>query len=62
MPGPRPAARQLKDDDPCSRRSGTRWAGIERIFRIMALLLPQAGLHDAYVRLRSANPVIRADR
>ena len=34
---------------------------IERIFRVMALLLPHAGLHDAYVGLRSANPVVRAN-
>jgi hypothetical protein len=27
----------------------------------MALLLPHTGLHDAYVGLRSANPVIRAN-
>ena len=29
---------------------------LERIFRLMALLLPQAGLHDAYVGVRSSNP------
>ena len=34
---------------------------LERIFRLMALLLPQAGLHDAYVGVRSANPTIRAN-
>ena len=34
---------------------------LERIFRLMALLLPQAGLHDAYVGVRSSNPTVRAN-
>jgi ATP:ADP antiporter, AAA family len=34
---------------------------LERIFRLMALLLPQAGLHDAYVGVRSSNTTIRAN-
>jgi AAA family ATP:ADP antiporter len=34
---------------------------LERIFRLMALLLPQTGLHDAYVGVRSSNPTIRAN-
>ena len=34
---------------------------LERIFRLMALLLPQAGLHDAYVGVRSSNPIVRAN-
>ena len=34
---------------------------LERIFRVMALLLPHAGLHDAYVGLRSSNPVVRGN-
>ena len=34
---------------------------LERIFRVMALLLPHAGLHDAYVGLRSSNPTIRGN-
>ena len=34
---------------------------IERIFRLMALLLPQSGLHDAYVGVRSTNPAVRAN-
>jgi AAA family ATP:ADP antiporter len=57
-----PLRAQLKDDDPvleALRHSMEQ--EIERIFRIMALLLPQAGLHDAYVGLRSANPIIRAN-
>jgi len=34
---------------------------LERIFRVMALLLPHAGLHDAYVGLRSSNPTVRGN-
>jgi HEAT repeat protein len=34
---------------------------LERIFRLMALLFPEAQLQDAYVGLRSDNPVIRAN-
>ena len=34
---------------------------LERIFRLMALLFPQAGLHDAYVGVRSSNPTVRAN-
>jgi AAA family ATP:ADP antiporter len=57
-----PLRTQLKDDDPvleALRHSMEQ--EIERIFRVMALLLPRAGLHDAYVGLRSGNPVIRAN-
>jgi ATP:ADP antiporter, AAA family len=34
---------------------------LERIFRLMSLLFPEAQLQDAYVGLRSDNPVIRAN-
>ena len=34
---------------------------LERIFRLMSLLYPEAQLQDAYVGLRSENPVIRAN-
>ena len=34
---------------------------VERIFRLMALLFPTTGLHDAYVGVRSANPIVRAN-
>jgi AAA family ATP:ADP antiporter len=57
-----PLRAQLKDDDPvleALRHSMEQ--EIERIFRVMALLFPQAGLHDAYVGLRSGNPTIRAN-
>jgi AAA family ATP:ADP antiporter len=57
-----PLRAQLKDDDPVLEAlRHTMEQEIERIFRVMALLLPRAGLHDAYVGLRSSNPVIRAN-
>ena len=34
---------------------------LERIFRLMALAHPIAGLHDAYVGVRSPNPAVRAN-
>jgi ATP:ADP antiporter, AAA family len=34
---------------------------LERIFRLMALLFPHAGLHDAYVGVRSSNAAVRAN-
>jgi AAA family ATP:ADP antiporter len=34
---------------------------LDRIFRLMALLLPHVGLHDAYIGLRSSDELIRAN-
>jgi AAA family ATP:ADP antiporter len=34
---------------------------LERIFRLMALLYPRVALHDAYVGVRSTNPIVRAN-
>jgi HEAT repeat protein len=34
---------------------------LERIFRLIALLSPSASLHDAYVGVRSTNPLVRAN-
>jgi hypothetical protein len=34
---------------------------IDRIFRLMGLLLPHVGLHDAYVGLRSSDELVRAN-
>lgn len=57
-----PLRRRLRDDDPVLQGiQHSMEQERERIFRLMALLLPQTGLHDAYVGLRSANPVIRAN-
>src|SRR4029450_7294435 len=57
-----PLEAQLKRDDgraPARRHSMEQ--ELERIFRLMALLLPQTGLHDAYVGVRSSNTTIRAN-
>jgi AAA family ATP:ADP antiporter len=57
-----PLRAQLKDDDAvleAMRHSMEQ--ELERIFRLMALLLPLTGLHDAYVGVRSANPIVRAN-
>ncbi|MGH9311346.1 MAG: Npt1/Npt2 family nucleotide transporter [Vicinamibacterales bacterium] len=57
-----PLQAQLKEDDPvleALRHSMEQ--ELERIFRLMALLFPQTGLHDAYVGVRSSNPAVRAN-
>src|SRR4030095_15869576 len=57
-----PLRLRLKDDDPvleALRHSMEQ--ELERIFRLMALLFPQAALHDAYVGVRSSNPTVRAN-
>lgn len=57
-----PLRSQLKDDDPVlAAMRHSMEQELERIFRLMALIYPQEGLHDAYVGLRAANPVIRAN-
>jgi ATP:ADP antiporter, AAA family len=57
-----PLRAHLKEGDPvleAMRHSMEQ--ELERIFRLMALLLPQTGLHDAYVGVRSTNPIVRAN-
>ncbi len=52
-----PLREHLKEDDPGLeglRRSMDQ--ELERMFRLMALLVPGHGLHDAYVGVRSSNP------
>jgi HEAT repeat protein len=57
-----PLKGRLKDDDPVLEALGHAMEQeLERIFRLMALLFPQAGLHDAYVGVRSTNPTVRAN-
>jgi len=55
-----PLREHLKDDDPGMegiRRSMDQ--ELERMFRLMALMVPGPGLHDAYVGVRSGNPTVR---
>jgi ATP:ADP antiporter, AAA family len=57
-----PLQTQLKEDEPvlqAMRHSMEQ--ELERIFRLMALLLPHVGLHDAYVGVRSSNSLVRAN-
>jgi hypothetical protein len=57
-----PLQQRLKEDDPVLQ--GMRHAmeqELERIFRLMALIFPATGLHDAYVGVRSANRIVRAN-
>jgi AAA family ATP:ADP antiporter len=57
-----PLHSRIKDDDPvleALRQSMEQ--ELERIFRLMALLFSQPGLHDAYVGVRSSNPGVRAN-
>ena len=53
-----PLQERLRPGDPVLEAMGNSMEQeLERIFRVMALLLPHAGLHDAYVGLRSSNPI-----
>ena len=55
-----PLREHLKDDDPGLdglRRSMDQ--ELERMFRLMTLLVPGPGVHDAYVGVRSGNPTVR---
>jgi AAA family ATP:ADP antiporter len=57
-----PLQDRLRPGDPVLEAMGhSMEQELERIFRVMAILLPHAGLHDAYVGLRSSNPVIRGN-
>jgi AAA family ATP:ADP antiporter len=57
-----PLQGQLKDSDPVLLAlSHAMEQELERIFRLMAILYAQDGLHDAYVGLRAANPIVRAN-
>jgi AAA family ATP:ADP antiporter len=57
-----PLRGQLKEDEPVLQAmQHAMEQELERIFRLMNLLLPHVGLHDAYVGLRSSNPLVRAN-
>ncbi len=57
-----PLKQRLKDDDPVlEAMENAMEQELDRIFRLMALLLPHVGLHDAYVGLRSSDELVRAN-
>jgi hypothetical protein len=57
-----PLQSRLKEDDPTLQAMHHAMEQeLERIFRLMALILPATGLHDAYVGVRSSNPIVRAN-
>jgi AAA family ATP:ADP antiporter len=57
-----PLRQRLKDDDPALEAlRHSMEQELERIFGLMSLLFPHAGLHDAYVGVRSTSPVVRAN-
>jgi AAA family ATP:ADP antiporter len=57
-----PLKARLKEDDPVLQAmEHAMEQELDRIFRLMALLLPHVGLHDAYVGLRSSDELVRAN-
>jgi AAA family ATP:ADP antiporter len=57
-----PLKDRVKEDDPVMQAMQQAMEQeLDRIFRLMALLLPHVGLHDAYVGLRSSDELIRAN-
>jgi AAA family ATP:ADP antiporter len=57
-----PLKQRLKEDDPVLQAmEHAMEQELDRIFRLMALLLPHVGLHDAYIGLRSSDELVRAN-
>jgi AAA family ATP:ADP antiporter len=57
-----PLKARLKDDDSVLQAmQHAMEQELDRIFRLMALLLPHVGLHDAYIGLRSSDDLVRAN-
>jgi AAA family ATP:ADP antiporter len=57
-----PLQGRLKEDDPVLQAmENAMEQELDRIFRLMALLLPHVGLHDAYIGLRSKDELVRAN-
>jgi ATP:ADP antiporter, AAA family len=57
-----PLKQRLKEDDPVlEAMQHAMEQELDRIFRLMALLLPHVGLHDAYLGLRSTDELVRAN-
>jgi ATP:ADP antiporter, AAA family len=54
-------ARVAEDDPVVQGLNQSMEQEVERIFRLLALLYPHEGLHDAYFGLRSSNQSLRAD-
>jgi AAA family ATP:ADP antiporter len=57
-----PLQQRLKEDDSVLQSlERAMEQELDRIFRLMALLLPHVGLHDAYIGLRSSDELVRAN-
>jgi AAA family ATP:ADP antiporter len=57
-----PLKARLPEDDPVLHAMDRAMEQeLDRIFRLMGLLLPHVGLHDAYVGLRSTDDLVRAN-
>jgi len=57
-----PLQERLKEDDPVLQAmQHAMEQELDRIFRLMGLLLPHVGLHDAYIGLRSKDELVRAN-
>jgi AAA family ATP:ADP antiporter len=57
-----PLKERLKEEDPVLQAMQQAMEQeLDRIFRLMALLLPHVGLHDAYVGVRSSDDLVRAN-
>jgi AAA family ATP:ADP antiporter len=57
-----PLKDRLKEDDPVLQAmQHAMEQELDRIFRLMGLLLPHVGLHDAYIGLRSTDELVRAN-
>jgi AAA family ATP:ADP antiporter len=57
-----PLKARLKEDDPVLQAmEHAMEQELDRIFRLMALLAPHVGLHDAYLGLRSSDELVRAN-
>jgi len=57
-----PLKARLPEDDPVLHAMERAMEQeLDRIFRLMGLLLPHVGLHDAYVGLRSKDELVRAN-
>lgn len=57
-----PLKQRLKEEDPVLQAMHHAMdQELDRIFRLMGLLLPYVGLHDAYVGLRSSDELVRAN-